>query len=280
MNGFPWGAFCVNLAAAAGAALAVMLVTFAVAVAKGMHRVVDVAWGAAFAAVAVVSYGMSSGHGDDGRRLLVLVLTVVWGLRLAGHIAWRGRGHGEDPRYEKMLSKVPADRRNGYAFRIVYLLQGLLVCVVSLPVQVACYLPGSVGPAAAVGAALCLVGLVFEAVGDHQLARFKADPAHRGQVMDRGLWGWTRHPNYFGDFCVWWGLYVLACDGARWSSAAGAVVLAVLGPLTISFLLLRGSGKPLLERHMAQRPGYAEYVARTSGFFPWPPRKGGVDGRA
>lgn len=272
MNGFPWAAFCVSLGCAAGAALAVMLVTFAVAVAKGMHRVVDVAWGVAFAAVAAVSYGLSAGHGDDGRRLLALALTVVWGLRLAGHIAWRGRGHGEDPRYEQLLSKAPGSR-HAYAFRQVYLLQGLLVWVVSLPVQVACFLPASVGPVAAVGALLCLGGLVFEAVGDHQLARFKADPAHRGRVMDRGLWAWTRHPNYFGDFCVWWGLYVLACDGARWPSAAVAVLAAVLGPLTISFLLLRGSGKPLLERHMAQRPGYADYVARTSGFFPRPPRK-------
>ncbi|MEU6849541.1 DUF1295 domain-containing protein [Actinacidiphila alni] len=280
MNGFPWGAFCVNLGAAAGAALAVMLVTFAVAVAKGMHRVVDVAWGVAFAAVAAVSYGLSgtlsgapaTGYGDDGRRLLVLALTVVWGLRLAAHIAWRGRGHGEDPRYERLLAKAPGSR-DAYAFRVVYLLQGLLVWVVSLPVQVACYLPADLGPAAAVGALLCLVGLVFEAVGDHQLARFKADPAHRGRVMDRGLWAWTRHPNYFGDFCLWWGLYVIACDGARWPSAAVAVLAAVFGPLTISFLLLRGSGKPLLEKHMAQRPGYADYVARTSGFFPWPPRK-------
>jgi steroid 5-alpha reductase family enzyme len=269
MNGFPWAAFCGGLAASLGAALAVMLLTFAVAVAKGMHRVVDVAWGLAFAAVAVTSYGLSSGHGDDGRRLLVTALTVVWGLRLAGHIAWRGRGHGEDPRYDKMLAKAGSGSRDAYAFRTVYLLQGALVWVVSLPVQAACYAPGALGPAAAAGTALWALGLVFEAVGDWQLARFKADPANKGRLMDRGLWSWTRHPNYFGDFCVWWGLFLLACDAGRWQPVA----VGVAGPLIMSFLLTRGSGKALLERHMADRPGYREYVARTSGFLPRPPRR-------
>ncbi|MGI5466330.1 DUF1295 domain-containing protein [Streptomyces sp. CA-132043] len=264
-DAFPWGAFARNLAVAAGAALAVLLVTFAVALRRGRHRIVDIAWGLAFAAVALTTYGMSAGEGDAGRRLLVTALTVIWGLRLAGHIAWRGRGKGEDPRYEKMLAKAGGNR-NAYAFRMVYLLQAALVWLVSLPVQAAQYVRGAPDALIAAGVVLWLVGLFFEAVGDHQLARFTADPANRGKIMDRGLWAWTRHPNYFGDFCVWWGLFLFACGDP---AVAAATVLA---PVVMTFLLTRGSGKALLERHMAERPGYAEYAARTSGFFPLPPR--------
>ncbi|MFD3516491.1 DUF1295 domain-containing protein [Streptomyces sp. NPDC058657] len=268
MNGFPWADWALNLAWAAGAALAVMLVTFALAVRRGVHRVVDVAWGVAFAAVAVVSYAVSTGSGDDGRRLLVTVLTCVWGLRLAVHIGRRGRGHGEDPRYEAMLAKAPGGRRNLYAFRMVYLLQGALVWLVSLPVQMAMYEPAQLGWVAWAGCALWGVGLFFEAVGDRQLARFRTDPRHQGMIMDRGLWSLTRHPNYFGDFCVWWGIFL---------AAAGSVPVAaasVAGPLVMSYLLIFGSGKRLLERRMADRPGFTAYAARTNGFFPWPPRKG------
>ncbi|MEU6342677.1 DUF1295 domain-containing protein [Streptomyces sp. NPDC046977] len=252
--------------AAAGAALAVMLVAFAVGRVRGMHRYVDIAWGAAFAAVGAVAYVMSAGHGDPARRALVLAMVAVWGLRLAAHIAWRGRGHGEDPRYEALLDKARGNRTL-YALRMVYLLQAALVWLVSLPVQAASYLPGPLGPAAAVGALLWAVGLLFEAVGDRQLARFKADPANRGKIMDRGLWSWTRHPNYFGDFLVWWGLFALTCDA--WQAAAATVV----SPLVMSLLLIRGSGKALLERRMAGRPGWDDYASRTAGFFPRPPRK-------
>lgn len=266
--GYPWGAFSVNLVWAAAAALAVMLVTFAIAVRKGVHRLVDIAWGIGFTAVAVVTCAASAGEGDTGRRILVTALTAVWGLRLAAHIARRARGHGEDPRYDAMLAKAPGGR-NAYALRKVYLLQGALVWLVSLPVQAAQYVPAGPGVFTWAGTALWAAGLFFEAVGDAQLARFKADPAHRGRVMDRGLWSWTRHPNYFGDFCVWWGLFLIACD------FAGAAAVSAVSPLVMSYLLINGSGKPLLERHMAERPGYAEYVARTSGFFPRPPRRTG-----
>ncbi|MFG2617691.1 DUF1295 domain-containing protein [Streptomyces sp. NPDC048507] len=250
-----------------------MLLAFAVGVRRGIHRGVDVAWGLAFAAVAVATYGFAGGGG--GRRLLLMALTVLWGLRLAGHIAWRGRGHGEDPRYERMLSKAPG-KRAPYALRMVYLLQGALVWLVSVPVVAGTYADtrpggltaGAAGVLAVAGSVLWLCGIAFEAVGDHQLARFKADPAHRGMIMDRGLWSWTRHPNYFGDFCVWWGLFLIACGSPE------AAAVSVLSPLVMSYLLIGGSGKRLLERHMADRPGYAAYRARTSGFLPWPPARG------
>ncbi|CAM5291377.1 hypothetical protein SAVIM338S_00304 [Streptomyces avidinii] len=274
MSGDAWSAFAVNLAAAAGAALAVLLAAFVVGSLRRLHRVVDVAWGIAFTAIAVVGYALSAGHGDDTRRLLVTLATCVWGLRLAAHIARRGRGHGEDPRYEKMLAKAPGNPIL-YALWKVYLLQAALVWLVSLPVQAAQYATTPAGALTWCGLGVWAAGLAFEAVGDHQLARFKADPAHRGLLMDRGLWSWTRHPNYFGDFLVWWGLYLMAC--ASWQTAA----LCLVSPLVMSLLLTRGSGKRLLERHMADRPGYAAYAARTSGFVPLPPRSApGRGGRA
>ncbi|WP_415947957.1 DUF1295 domain-containing protein [Streptomyces sp. KLOTTS4A1] len=265
-DGFPWGDFTAGLPWCALAALAVMLVTFSVAVRKGMHRIVDVAWGIGFTAVAVTGLLVSSGAGGDPvRRVLVTVLTAVWGLRLAWHISRRGRGQGEDPRYARMLARAPGDP-DLYALRMVYLLQGALVWLVSLPVQAAQYVPQPMGLLAWLGVVLWGVGMFFEAVGDAQLSRFKAAPANRGRIMDQGLWRYTRHPNYFGDFCVWWGLFLLAAGSL---AVAAAVVVA---PLVMSLLLTRGSGQRLLEQHMSGRPGYAAYVTRTSGFFPRPPR--------
>ncbi|WP_037915049.1 DUF1295 domain-containing protein [Actinacidiphila yeochonensis] len=266
MNGYPWADLARNLGWAAAASLAVMGATFAVGTAKGVHRVVDTAWGLAFGAVAGATLAASAGHGDAGRRLLVTLATAVWGLRLAVHIARRGRGHGEDPRYARMLARARGNPHL-YALRKIYLTQGALVWLVSLPVQAAAYAPGPLGAADAVGGALWAAGLAFEAVGDHQLAAFRADPDNRGRLMDRGLWSWTRHPNYFGDFLVWWGLYAVAC--ASWQSAA----VGALSPLLMGYLLVFGSGKRLLEAHMADRPGYAAYRARVSGFFPRPPRR-------
>ncbi len=212
MSGFAWAAFASGLAGAAAAALAVMLVTFAIALKKGVHRIVDVAWGVGFAAVALVSYGLSAGTGDDARLLLVTALTVIWGLRLAVHIGLSAaRGMARTRATRRCWPRPPGDPK-WYALRKVYLLQGALVWLVSLPVQAAQYLTAPLARWAWAGALLWAVGLAFEAVGDAQLARFKADPANRGKIMDRGLWSWTRHPNYFGDFCVWWGLFLFVCQ--------------------------------------------------------------------
>ncbi|MEU2117005.1 DUF1295 domain-containing protein [Streptomyces sp. NPDC016459] len=251
----------------AAVAAGVLLATFAIAVRRGLHRIVDIAWGIAFSTVAAVTYLLSAGEGDDARRLLVAVATIVWGLRLSAHIARRSRGHGEDPRYTELLGKARG-HRTWYALRTVYLLQAALVWLISLPVQTASYSTAPLGWLDAAGLTVWAVGIGFEAVGDHQLARFKADPANRGRVMDRGLWAWTRHPNYFGDSLVWWGLFLLACTS--WQAA----LVSVVSPVVMTLLLTVGSGKRLLERHMAHRPGYDEYAARTSGFLPLPPRRG------
>ncbi|WP_282697891.1 DUF1295 domain-containing protein [Streptomyces sp. CC208A] len=266
MSGTDWSALGVNLAATAATAAAVLLATFAIAVRRGLHRIVDIAWGLTFAVVATATWLLSAGHGDDSRRLLVAAATILWGLRLSVHIAGRSRGHGEDLRYTALLDKAPGNRTL-YALRSVYLGQAALVWMISLPIQAASYSSAPLDALAYCGLALWASGLVFEAVGDHQLARFKADPAHRGRIMDQGLWAWTRHPNYFGDSLVWWGLYFLACTA--WQPALAVLV----SPVLMTLLLTIGSGKRLLEKHMAHRPGYAAYTARTSGFLPLPPRR-------
>lgn len=241
-----------------------MATTFVIGEKLKRHNVVDVAWGAAFAAVAIVAAVV--GTGDGTRRWLLAAFVVVWGLRLAGYLAARSRGHGEDPRYEALLAKASGSRRAAIILRI-YVLQGALVWFISLPVQFSASVDSPLGALAIVGIALWCIGFGFESIGDAQLRAFKRNPANRGQVMDRGLWRLTRHPNYFGDAAVWWGLFLITVSGAPW------IWLGILSPLVMTTLLVRVSGKSLLERHMSNRPGYAEYVARTSGFLPWPPRR-------
>ncbi|HET7659617.1 MAG TPA: DUF1295 domain-containing protein [Oryzihumus sp.] len=266
---FPWGAFAAALPFTVLAVVIVLGVTLLVALRAGKHAVVDVAWGLGFAAVALTAYGLSAGEGDAGRRLLVTLLTVVWGARLAVHIGRRSRGHAEDPRYAEMLAGA-AGNPTWYAVRKVYLTQGAVMWFVSLPVQVACFQPSPLGPLAWVGVLVWLVGFFFETVGDWQLTRFRNDPASRGQVLDTGLWRYTRHPNYFGDACVWWGLSLIAFSA--WPG-----ILTVLSPVAMTWLLAKGTGKPLLEKDMSsRRPGYVDYVKRTSGFVPLPPKKGAV----
>lgn len=265
LPGFPLAEFLASLPWTAAAVAAVLAATFAVAVAQRRHSVMDVAWGPGFVAVAAVSWLLSGGTGDDGRRLLLLVLTAAWGLRLGGHIGWRARDGHEDPRYEAMLRAAPGSR-NAYALRRVYLPQGIVMFFVSLTVQVGMFATGPLGRAAVAGVLLWVLGFVFETVGDWQLARFKKDPVRRGTVLDTGLWRYTRHPNYFGDAAVWTGLFLVAADS--WPG-----VLTVLSPALMVWTLAGKTGKPLTEQAMSGRPGYREYVEATSGFIPWPPKR-------
>jgi steroid 5-alpha reductase family enzyme len=251
------------------AAAAVLLVleggTFAVAIKAGKHSLADIAWGIGIALVAVTTFVISSGHGDPARRALLLAASTAWGLRLAVHIGWRNHGKPEDPRYADLLGKA----RGGalYPLRQVYLLQAAILWLATVPVQLGMLERAPLGPLAVAGAVLFAVGFFFESVGDWQLARFKARKAHQGQVMDRGLWRYTRHPNYFGDFCMWWGLFGI-------SAASWRELPAILAPLLMTFILTRGTGARMTDRRMrASRPEYADYMARTSGFVPLPPKR-------
>jgi steroid 5-alpha reductase family enzyme len=253
------------LAAEAGLVLALVTALWAVSVALKDTSIVDIFWGSGFVIVAWAAYVLGDGSAD--RRLLLALLVTVWGLRLTAYLARRNLGKGEDYRYAAMRRRH-GERWPLRSLVVVFWLQGALMWVVSLPVQVAMNdpTPAGLGALDLIGTAVWVVGLVFEAVGDQQLARFKDDPANRGRVMDRGLWRYTRHPNYFGDFCVWWGIWIVAL-------AAGSAWWTVVGPVAMSILLIRVSGAALLERSLTKRrEGYADYVARTSAFFPWPPR--------
>jgi steroid 5-alpha reductase family enzyme len=264
-GGFAWGDLLAVFPWTVGAVVLVLGVTLVVALRQGRHAVVDVAWGLGFVAVALTAFLV--GEGDAARSWLVLGLTAVWGVRLAWHIHRRSRGKGEDPRYEELLAKARGSR-TAFAVRRIYLTQGAVMWFVSLPVQVAMVQPDPLGVVAWLGVVVWAVGLFFEGVGDWQLERFKADPANKGKVLDTGLWRYTRHPNYFGDACVWWGLSLIAFDA--WPG-----ILFVLSPAFMTWNLAKGTGAALLEKDIGdRRPDYADYVRRTSGFVPLPPRRG------
>jgi steroid 5-alpha reductase family enzyme len=264
-----WSSLGVITLASLAALAGLQLATWVWSRRAGKWAVVDVAWGAGFAVVGLVSALVGwLDQGSIGLRTLILTaLVCVWGGRLSWHIYTRSRGKGEDPRYEDLtegLGPLPAALK-------VFGLQGALQWVISLPLQAAAAAQATEGPWALLliaGVLVFAVGLAFEAVGDAQLAAFKADPDHEGQVMDRGLWAWTRHPNYFGDACVWWGMFLVACSAATWG-----VAWTVLSPALMTHFLRNVSGAKLLEKSMKDRPAFQEYMKRTAYFFPRPPRR-------
>lgn len=264
MSSFDGAAFGGTLPWAAGAVVAVLVVTFVSAKIAHRHNVIDTVWGLLFVAVAVAVFVRSSGHGDDLRRWLLLALPLLWGLRLGVHVGRRSVGKGEDPRYDQLLSKAKGSR-DLYALRMIYLLQGVLALVIASPILVGAFENGTVGVIAWIGVIAWCVGVFFEAVGDTQMERFRADAANKGKLIDTGLWRYTRHPNYFGDACVWWGIFLVAADS--WPG-----VITIFAPIVMTLLLVKGSGARILEKHMSKREGWDEYAAQTSIFFPLPPR--------
>jgi len=251
---------------ASALAIAVLMVsTWVVSVRLKNASIVDIVWGAGFVLVAWVSYAL--GDGVASRKMLLAWMVTLWGGRLAIYLFIRNHGKGEDPRYVAMR-KRRGDRFALQSLWLVFGLQGVLMWIVSLPVQVGSVAdqPASLGPVEIVGVILYTIGIYFESTGDYQLSQFKADPANAGLVMDQGLWRYTRHPNYFGDFCVWWGIWIVA-------AATGMGIYTVVGPIVMTFFLLRVSGVAMLERSITKRrPGYDEYMRKTNAFFPAPPK--------
>lgn len=257
-----------NLAVITATSLVVLAATQAVAFAVGRRigrvNVVDVVWGLGFVLVALVAAVL--GDGAAGRRWLLLLLVAVWGVRLSVHMHVKSLGKGEDPRYRDLLDRAGGAGTATVVLR-VFATQGAAQWFVSLPLQVSAVLGPTrgVGTVALIaGIALWVVGMTFETVGDRQLLRFTRDPANRGRIIDTGLWAWTRHPNYFGDTCVWWGLWLISAS--VWPGAA-----TVASPVLMTYFLVHATGARLLEKSMSQRPGYRAYQERTAFFVPRPP---------
>jgi len=237
---------------------------FIVSLIKKRNDVADIAWGLGFVVLAWVSFFISNNF--ELRDLLVVVLVSVWGIRLFWHIYNRNKGKSEDSRYSKWR------REWGRWFLIrsyfqVYFLQGLLLFLIVLPVL---FINKNSGPEIGwldfVGLIVWMVGFYFEVVGDAQLKKFIKNPKNKGKIITTGLWSYTRHPNYFGEVLLWWGIWLISL------SVSGGW-LTVIGPIIITFLILKVSGIPMLEKQMEKKPGFAQYKKRVSVFLPMPPKK-------
>jgi steroid 5-alpha reductase family enzyme len=252
--------------ASACIALGLILWTWVISLRLDDASIIDVAWGIGFVLIAAIC--LAGGHGALGRRIALAGMAAAWGVRLAVHIGRRNHGQPEDFRYAAIRER-DFDHFWIVSLYRVYLVQAVLMFVIALPLVAGSGRGAAhgLGPLDGLGVAVWAVGLGFEAVGDLQLARFKAVATNSWRVMDRGLWRYTRHPNYFGDVVAWWGIGIVA-------AGAGGTWWALVGPAVNTLILTRLTGKPLLESTIGERrPGYAAYVQRTSGFVPLPPRR-------
>lgn len=246
----------------AAAVWLLMTSVFAAALAKKDNSIVDMAWGGGFIMIAGLTFFLQPGF--TSRQLLVTLLVTLWGLRLLVHIAFRNRGRGEDFRYAKWRKEWGRWFIARSYFQI-YMLQGIFMLVIAYPIIFtnASNREG-IGVLQGLGTVIWLTGFFFEAVGDAQLTRFKRDQANKGKIMTRGLWTYSRHPNYFGEVMMWWGIFVITLPEG-WTT--------MVSPILITFLLLRVSGVTMLEKKYKGRSDFEDYARRTSAFFPLPPKK-------
>jgi steroid 5-alpha reductase family enzyme len=248
--------------------LAAVLVLWLVSMLIRDVSIIDMFFAVLLFAIAGSSYLLS--EGVPLRKQLILLLVGIWALRITTHLVRRNWGHGEDVRYSKLRTWVNDDRAFVWlSLRQVFLLQGVVIWFVSLPVQFgqAFTQPADLGWPALTGIVVWAIGIIFETVADLQLTRFRADPANKGTVLNTGLWRYSRHPNYFGELCVWWGLFLIACD-----NPLGLVT--IIGPILYTYLIVNITGQATLDKKLArERPGYKEYMESTSGMIPLPPRR-------
>lgn len=253
-----------NLAAVA----AMMVIGWLVSLVYRNVTIVDSLWGLGFVLVAWLTFFMSDGYW--GRQMLLAIVVTLWGLRLSAYLSWRNWGKGEDPRYGSWREKS-GDRFWLVSLFKVFILQAFFLWVIALALQIGqlAKSPATLTGLDALGSLVWATGFIFESIADWQLARFKSDPANKGRVMDRGLWAYTRHPNYFCEFLVWWGIFfiTLSTPSSWWT---------ILSPVIITVVLLKMTGIPLTEKALVEkRPGYNDYIQRTSAFIPWWPAKEG-----
>lgn len=253
------------LGIAALVVLALMTLLWLLSLALKDASIVDIFWGTGFVILAWLYFAITP-DGLPARKLLIAILTTIWGLRLSIHIGLRNIGKGEDFRYQKWRREA-GERWWWQSFFKVFFLQGFLMWLISTPL-----LAAQIGTTStqltswdALGGLVWAIGFFFEAVGDWQLARFKAKPENKGKLLTSGVWRYSRHPNYFGDAAQWWGFFIIA--------AAAGGFWTVYSPILMTILLLRVSGVALLEKTLAkEKPGYEEYIEKTSAFVPWFPR--------
>ena len=248
------------------AIITMMIIGWIVSLVVRKVTFVDSLWGLGFVLIAWLTFFITEGY--LYRRLLLAGLTTAWGLRLCLHLTWRNWGHGEDPRYAAWREQAGA---HFWIFSLVkvFLPQAIFLWAISLGIQFGqlSSTPNHLTIYDVIGSALWGIGFFFESIADYQLAKFKADPSNKGKVMDRGLWAYSRHPNYFGEALIWWGLFVitLSTPNSWW---------AIISPVIITVVLLKMTGIALMERTIVDnRPGYRQYIQRTNAFFPWIPKK-------
>ncbi|MEZ5534267.1 MAG: DUF1295 domain-containing protein [Thiolinea sp.] len=229
---------------------------------KNDVSIVDSLWSLMILLAGIVFFAMEDS--PVARSYLVLILAVLWAVRLSAYITWRNHGQEEDARYQA----IRANNQPHFKYKSLYIvfgLQAFLGWLVALPLLAAINSDSGLNVLDYLALLLWLVGMFFEVIGDWQMAQFKADPANKGKVMDSGLWRYTRHPNYFGEFCIWWAFFLFALAAGGWWS--------ILSPLIMTVLLLKVSGVALLEKDITERrPKYHEYIQRTNAFFPWFPK--------
>ena len=250
-----------------GAVIVMMIIGWLFSLRYQNVTIVDSLWGLGFVLIVWITFFLSEGY--SGRKMLIAVLATVWGMRLSVYLSKRNWGSGEDARYGEWRQKS-GDRFWLVSLGKVFLLQAIFLWTISLVLQFGQLspLPSQIVGLDIAGTFVWIIGFIFESVGDWQLARFKADLANKGRVMDQGLWAYTRHPNYFGEFLIWWGFFLitLSTPTSWWT---------VISPLIITAVLLKMTGIPLTESTIVKsRPGYKDYINRTSSFIPWFPKKG------
>lgn len=245
--------------------LACMTLLWIVSVLLKNASIVDPFWGATFV-ISGLYYFSETPDGEPARKLIVVILVMIWGARLSLYLLWRNWGKGEDFRYQAFRQRYGPERYWWISFFQTFMLQGILAWIISVPLLGAQVQGDPLNVLDFAAVVIWTIGFIFEAGGDLQLARFIRDPANRGKLLTTGFWRYSRHPNYFGDAACWWGFGLL-------SLAAGSY-LAILGAAVMTFLLVRVSGVAMLERSLAvNKPGYEDYVRRTSSFIPWKPRE-------
>lgn len=255
-----------------GVAIGAVLLLWLISIPLRDVSIIDMVFALIMLAIVAVSFAGARTAGNAGSAdQLMLLLIVLWAVRVTAHLVKRNWGHGEDPRYSKLRSWVEGEWAfHWLSLRKVFLLQGVVLWFATLPAQFAMLLSAPLAPGylTLLGAGVAFLGLLVETVADRQLTAFRSDPALRGTVLQTGIWKYSRHPNYFGELCFWWGIFLMAC-------ANPMALITVIGPLVYSHLIVNVTGQATLDKKLArEKPGYAEYMARTNGMIPWPPKSG------